>query len=81
MDECLLDRSPYPIESECGREWKERGPSLSKASVRAPGRLEFLFQVQVAQAPARTLNSPVPDRWSGRRVVLARGIHVSVVLL
>ena len=58
MDECLLDRSPYPIESECGTEWKDRGPSLSKTPVRAPGRLVKITKVQAARAPARTLTVP-----------------------
>jgi hypothetical protein len=31
LTECLLDRGPYPMFFRaCGREWKERGPGLSK---------------------------------------------------
>jgi hypothetical protein len=30
VDECLLDRSPYPIESECGREWNSEAPTRKK---------------------------------------------------
>jgi hypothetical protein len=73
VDECLLDRSPYPIESECGREWKERGPDPNKTPVRAPGRLVKITKVQAAQAPARTLKvSPVPDAGPGGGIAMRR---------
>ena len=63
MDECLLDRSPYPIESECGREWNERGPSLKESPVRALVRLMFLLSA--GRPSARTNPQAFPSLTAG----------------